>query len=159
MANSISGAVGDIATTRLGCWSMVSLPAGVSRVTGNAAPWPAGAAASDLEPSWPQPAATRATTSSRARDRRDLLIHPPLGRRMRGSWGSEAQPALPPRTELAPRRQATWLVPAGLGRGLTVAGQRRVRTGLRWSPWRPAEAPRPPGKVHTPQLTGPTTSG
>src|SRR5829696_5108198 len=101
MANSISVAVGDIDTIRVGRWSRVSLPAGVSRVTGNAAPWPAGAAASDLAPSWPQPAATRATASSRARDRRDLLIHPPLGRRMRGSWGSEAQPALPPRTELA----------------------------------------------------------
>src|SRR5688572_3385954 len=118
MANSISVAVGDSDTIRLG----------------------SGAAAPVVVPSWPQAPAARARTSS-SRGTRVLLMHPPLGRRMRGPWGSEAQPALPPRTELAATRQATWLVPAGEGRGLTVAGQRRVRTGLRWSPWRPAEAP------------------
>ena len=45
-------------------------------------PCPAGAAASDVDPSWPQPATTRATSSTRGT--RNLLIHPPLGRRMRG---------------------------------------------------------------------------
>jgi hypothetical protein len=50
---------------------------------------------------------------------------------------------------LWPRRQATWLVPAA-GRGLTVAGQRRVRTGLRWSPWRPAPTPGAPSICQTP---------
>src|SRR3712207_442334 len=78
MANSISVAVGDSDTIRLGC----------------------GAAAPVVVPSWPQAPATRARTSSR-RGPRDLLMHPPLGRRMRGPWESEAQPALPPRTELA----------------------------------------------------------
>src|SRR4029453_15889989 len=99
MANSISVAVGDIDTIRLGCRSRVSLPAGVSRVTGNAASCPAGAAAPDVEPPCPQPAATRARSNSRGA--RNLLMHPPLGRRMRCLWESEAQPALPPRTELA----------------------------------------------------------
>src|SRR5215213_6643737 len=117
MANSISVAVGDIDTIRVGRWSRVSLPAGVSRVTGNAAPWAAGAAASDLAPSWPQPAATRAMASSRTRGRRGLLIHPPLGRRMRGSWGSEAQPALPPRTELAATEAGDLARPRRVGAG------------------------------------------
>src|SRR5215213_9992073 len=156
MANSISVAVGDIDTIRVGRWSRVSLPAGVSRVTGNAAPWAAGAAASDLAPSWPQPAATRAMASSRTRGRRGLLIHPPLGRRMRGSWGSEAQPALPPRTELAATEAGGLARPRRGRRGLTVAGQRRVRTGLRWSPWRPAAAPGAPSIWQTPHMSGAT---
>ena len=40
--------------------------------------------AGDGDPSRPQPAATTARSSSRGM--RIRLIHPPLGRRMRGSW-------------------------------------------------------------------------
>src|SRR4029453_11970266 len=80
MGKSISVAVGDSDTIR--CLA-------------------SGAAAPEVAGSLPQPPATRArSTMSRGRTRRSFM-HPPLGRRMRGLSGSEAQPALPPRTELA----------------------------------------------------------
>src|SRR4029453_14749154 len=128
-------AVGDIDTIRLGCRSRVSLPAGGSRVTGNAAPCPAGAAAPDVEPSCPQPAATRARSSSRGA--RNLLMHPPLGRRMRGLWESEAQPALPPRTELAATEAGDLAPPPPGGGGAPHCGGRARRV--------PPGPPRPPG--------------
>src|SRR5215213_2318866 len=51
------------------------------------------------------------------------------------------QPALPPRTELAATEAGDLACPRHGWRGLTVAGQRRIGAGLRWSPWHPAEAP------------------
>src|SRR5215204_6568326 len=156
MANSISVAVGDMDTIRCGC---------LSRVTGKVAAWPAGAAAPEVEPSCPQPAATRARTSS-VSGRRDLLTHPPLGRRMRGLWESEAQPALPPRTELAateagdlarPRREGagphscgtapgshrTSLVPVAPGGG---AGQAEYMTDSAHDRWDKTDARHHPAR-------------
>ena len=60
-AAAASVAVGDIDTIRLG-----------------------GVAPCDVDPSRPQPAPSTARTTS-ARGSRDRLIHPPSGRRMRGS--------------------------------------------------------------------------
>src|SRR5262245_48988943 len=153
MANSISVAGGDIDTIRWGWLASSTLPAGVSMVTGKLAAWPSGAAPPDVDASCPQPAASRAGTSSRGT--RSFLTHPPFGRRMRGSCEPEAQPALPPRTELAATEAGDLARPRREGRGLTVAGQRRVRTGLRWSPWHPAEAPGAPSICQASPLPDP----
>src|SRR5215207_7376449 len=145
MANSISVAVGDSDTIR--CLA-------------------SGAAAPEVAGSLLQPPATRARrATSRGRTRRRFM-HPPLGRRMRGLWGSEAQPALPPRTELAateagdlarPRRvragphscgtapgsHRTSLVPVAPGGG---AGQTEYMTDSAHDRWDKTDARHHPGR-------------
>jgi hypothetical protein len=129
MANSISVAVGESDTIALGLWARVTGPFAAATVTGKAAGVDCGAGVLRDDAAEPEleHAVTSATTAANAADNE------------RAWWGTFIErTALPPRTGFAAQGRRPGSPHEG---GSTVAGQRRILTGLRCAWAIPGEDP------------------